>query len=299
MPLSVRVGVLGTLGICFALCFAALCFAMMNLSSPPAFAQKPGSLPPPRPAPPPRGPTDTFGQNQLRYGNKAGPLLTPLGEKDTCFLPPLNGVASPVVGVANLRAAAKAKKEYGSACASLEDKKYPAAETHLRRAVQIDAKFPAAWVTLGQLLAAQQKTEEARQACAQASEADANYVPAHLCFADVAVRAGAWEEALQHTTRALELDPTSDAPAYAYSAAANLHLHHLAEAEQNGLRALEIDRNNYDPRVHFLLAQIYEAKRDPEHEAAQLREYLKFASSPEEAAMVKQTLAELEKRTAK
>ena len=294
MPLSVRFDTLGKLGICLALCLAT-----MSLSAPPAFAQKPGSLPPPRPAPPPRAPTDTFDQNQLRYGDKAGPAITNAGEKDTCFLPPLNGVASPVEGVANLQAAAKAKKEYSSACASLEDKKYPAAETHLRRAVQIDAKFPAAWVTLGQLLAAQQKTAEARQACAHASEADANYVPALLCSAEVAVRAGAWEEVLQHTTRALELDPASNAPAYAYSAAANLNLHHLEEAEKNGLRALEIDRNNYDPRVHFLMAQIYEAKRDSAHEAAQLREYLKYASSPEEAAMVKQTLAELEKRTTK
>jgi Tfp pilus assembly protein PilF len=80
---------------------------------------------------------------------------------------------------------------------------------------------------------------------------------------------------------------------------ANLNLHHLAEAEKNALRALEIDRTNSDPRVHFLLAQIYEAKKDPANEASQLREYLKYASTPQEVAMVQQALADLEKRMGK
>jgi tetratricopeptide (TPR) repeat protein len=274
-----------------------LLVAAMSLSA--AFAQRPGSLPPPRPAPLPKAPTDTFDQNKLRYGDKAGPVTTNMGEKDTCFLPPLNGVGNPTVAVANLQAAVKAKKEYSAACDALRDKKYPAAEERLRKVVQLEEKYPAAWVTLGQLLAAQQKNDEARQACSHALEADANYVPSHLCLADIAVRAGSWEEALTHTGRALELDPTNDAPAYAYSAAANLNLHRLAEAEKNGLRALEIDRNNNDPRVHFLMAQIYEAKKNPTSEAAQLREYLKYASDPAEAAMVKQALADLEKRARK
>jgi len=75
---------------------------------------------------------------------------------------------------------------------------------------------------------------------------------------------------LQLSTRALEIDPTNDAVAYGYNAAANFHLHRLPEAEKSALRAVEIDKNNTDPRVHFLLAQIYEAKGDPENEAAQL-----------------------------
>ena len=108
-----------------------------------------------------------------------------------------------------------------------------------------------------------------------------------------------WDEVLKLSSRALELDPTSDAVAYGYNAVANLNLHRLSEAEKSALKASEIDKNNSDPRVHFLLAQIYEAKRDPANEAAQLREYLKFASDPSDAAMVKQYLADLEKRTAK
>lgn len=263
------------------------------------FAQKGGSnipSPQPKPAPPPRAPTDTFDENELRYGKPPATPPKVTGEKDTCFFPPLNGLQTSVVAVANLQASAKAKKEYATACAAVNDKKFDAAEQHLRKAVQAESKYPAAWVTLGQLLSLQQKTEEARQACARAMEADATYVAAHLCMADVSARTQQWEEVLKNASRAIELDSANDAPGYAYSAMANLNLHRLPEAEKNALRALEIDRSNSDPRVHFLLAQIYEAKKEPENEAAQLREYLKYASTSEEANMVKQALADLEKR---
>jgi tetratricopeptide (TPR) repeat protein len=196
---------------------------------------------------------------------------------------------------ANLQAPAKAKKEYSAACASLKDQKYDAAEDHLRKALKQEPHFLAAWVTLGQLLAGRQRSDEARTACSQALSVDPGYLPPYLCLTDIAARSEAWDEALQLSARALELEPRNDFIAYGYNAAAYLNLHKLPEAERSALRALEIDKNNADPRVHFLLAQIYEAKKDLVNEAAQLREYLKFADSAD-AAMVNQVLADLEKR---
>jgi hypothetical protein len=65
------------------------------------------------------------------------------------------------------------------------------------------------------------------------------------------------------------------------------------EAEKSALKAAEIDKTNREPRTHFLLAQIYEAERKPDAEAAQLEEYLKSVGDPQEKAMVKKYLAEL------
>ena len=59
---------------------------------------------------------------------------------------------------------------------------------------------------------------------------------------------------------------------------------------------LDGTQNNTDPRT-LLLTQIYAAKGDRENEAAQLREYLKYASDPNDAAMVKSYLAKLETPT--
>jgi tetratricopeptide (TPR) repeat protein len=108
------------------------------------------------------------------------------------------------------------------------------------------------------------------------------------------VRQKNWDDALKFSARVLELDPTNNAVAYAYHATANLRLHHLLEAEKNALKALEIDVRNTEPRIHFLMAQIYAAKGDRQNTAAQLREYLKYAKDPGDIALVKASLAKIE-----
>jgi tetratricopeptide (TPR) repeat protein len=161
-----------------------------------------------------------------------------------------------------LQTPAAASKEYQKACSDLKDKKIADAEKHLRKAVRDYPKYAVAWVTLGQVLATQQRTDEARGACLQGSTVDSSFVPAYLCLADIAARARAWDEVLKLSKRGLELDPAHNAVAYEYHAAANLNLHNLAGAEKSGLRAVAIDTYHREPRVHFVMAQIYEAKGD-------------------------------------
>jgi len=244
--------------------------------------------------------TDTLDRVNMRnWPNDAEAGKTTAEKDDTCLLPPLTLISSPTIAAEQLQIAAKARKEYHEACAALKNKKLAGVEKHLRKAVQHYPKYSAAWVTLGQVLAAQQRTDEARSACFQGSIADPRYVPAYLCLADMAARAHAWDEVLKLSGRALELDPANNAVAYEYHAAANLNLHNLAAAEKSGLRAVEIDKDHREPRVHFVLAQIYEAKGDSANEATQLREYVRYANSPDDVAIVQQYLSKLEGQTGK
>jgi tetratricopeptide (TPR) repeat protein len=216
-----------------------------------------------------------------------------------CFLPPLNSVPAATIGLVDLQVPWKPQAEYQSGCDALHKKKIADAEKHLRKAIEQYEKYAAAWVLLGQLLEAQQKPQEARDACSKSLNASSSYLPAYLCLTDISARQKNWDDALKFSARVLELDPTTNAVAYAYNATANLNLHHLAEAEKSALKALEIDVRNSEPRVHFLLAQIYAAKGDRQSTAAQLREYLKFAKDPDDVAMVKNNLAKLDGDTAK
>jgi tetratricopeptide (TPR) repeat protein len=205
----------------------------------------------------------------------------------------LNAIQTSTVGVASLQIAPKAKKDYTAACGALKDRQYDKAEEKLRKAVNEEPTYLVAWVTLGQLLAARQKIDDAHAACARAQSSDATYLPSYLCLADIAARSQNWEEVLSLSSRALQIDSANNPLAYDYNAAANLRLRRLPDAEQSALKAIEIDRNHIDPRVHFVLAQIYEAEGDPTRETEQLHEYLKFAS-PSEAETVKQYLSQLE-----
>lgn len=284
---------------------------LLTLSVSAAFAQQgggshptppspqPPAVPPPKSSTPPDFPSanNPWDQNELIYrgSNKLAPSM--IAEDDVCFLRPLGGLLGSKVGIADLQMPAKAQREGKNACAALRNNKTVEAEGHLRKAVKQWPNYLAAWVVLGQVLEAQHKTDEAYGACSQPLATDSNYLPAYLCLADISARSQSWDKVLQLSTRALEIGSTNDAVAYGYQAAAYFRLHRLPEAEKSALQALEIDKSNADPRVHFLLAQIYEAKSDRRSEAAQLREYLKYASDPNDVAMVKHYLSELEKQT--
>jgi tetratricopeptide (TPR) repeat protein len=219
-------------------------------------------------------------------------------QNDTCLLPPLTLIRSATVEADQLQVGAKAMDEYQQACLALRSHKLADAEKHLRKAVREYPKYSAAWVTLGQMLAADKRADEGQSACLQASIVAPKYLAAYLCLADIATRTHAWNAVLQLSERALEVDPTQAVLAYEYNAAANLNLHHLAEAEKSGLRAVDIDKDNHEPRAHFVLAQIYEAKGDKENEIKQLREYVKHADNPEDVAAVNEFLLQLENRKA-
>ena len=240
---------------------------------------------------------DPWDQNELIQRSNNDPVSSKIAEGNNCFLPPLNGLLPATVGVADLQLPAKARREYRDGCVAVRNNKIVEAESHLRKAVKQSPKYSAAWVVLGQLLEAQQRNKEAGDACSQPIANDVSYLPAYLCLADVAARSENWEKVLALSIRALEIDHTTVAAAYDYNAAANLHLRDLPQAEKSALRAAEIDKSNTDPRVHFLLTQIYEAKGDRVAEAAQLREYLKYAGNPSDAAMVRKYLSDLDQRT--
>lgn len=284
------------------------CFGLLTLEISSAFARQGGGshpTPPPpaapsHPSPPPSPPefpsaTNPWDQHELIYDSNNKPMSSVIADGDNCFLPLLNGLLRSEVAVSDLQVPTKALKEHKDGCAAVRSGKIAEAEGHLRKAVKQWPKYSPAWVMLGQVLEAQQKTDAAYDACSQPLATDSNYLPAYLCLADISAHSADWNKVLQLSTRALEIDSTSDPVAYDYNAAANLHLHKLPEAEKSALRAVEIDKNNVDPRVHFLLAQIYEAKGDRQNEAAQLREYLKYASDPNDVAMVSRYLSELEK----
>jgi tetratricopeptide (TPR) repeat protein len=240
---------------------------------------------------------ETVDSINVRNGpNEARKAKKPLEKDGACLLPPLSLASAPTVAAEQLRIPAKASREYEEACSSLRRHKAADAEKHLHAAIREYAKYSVAWVTLGQVLATDTHPDEAGQACSQAAVVEPSFAPAFLCLADLAARAHDWPEVLKSSERALELGPLYAVVAYEYDAAANLNLHNLAAAEKSGLRAVEIDLDHREPRAHFVLAQIYEAKGDKEKEGRELREYLKYASDAADVAAVKNFLLQLEGR---
>jgi tetratricopeptide (TPR) repeat protein len=203
---------------------------------------------------------------------------------------------SPTVSVARLAVPGKASSEYQKGCGALKDRKLNDAEEHERKAIELYPNYAAAWVLLGQVLAAENKPGDGRTACSQARSVDPNYVAPYLCLADLAATDQNWQEVSILSGSALTLDPAGNAYSFYYAADAELHLGNVAKALQDAQNSISLDRWRHLARVHLLMAQIYKAEKDLNGQATQLREFLKLAPNSSDAAQAKLTLLQLAAR---
>ena len=201
---------------------------------------------------------------------------------------------SPTVSVVRLDVPKKASSEYQKGCSAFKERKLENAEEHERNAVQIYPSYAAAWVVLGQILEAENKPDDGRQACSQARSVDPNYVAPYLCLADFAATEDNWREVSILSVGALSLDPTGNTYSFFYAADAAFHLGDLEKAEHDAQNSIQLDKWHHLARVHLLMAQIYKAKQDFIKQAAELREYLKIAPNSADSSGIKTTLAQLE-----
>jgi tetratricopeptide (TPR) repeat protein len=209
------------------------------------------------------------------------------------------GFHSPTVSATRLMVPGKASGEYQKACGALKNKKLSEAEDHVRKALGVYPNYAAAWVMLGQILERREKRVDARAACSQAMRVDANYVPPYLCLADFAAKEGDWDQVSVLADRAQSLDPVSNPFTFYFTAYVEFHFLQIREAEKNVEAALQLDTWHHVPELHYLMAQIYEAKGDLRNEAIHLREYLKFAPNAEDAATARTLLAQLDAKSQK
>lgn len=224
--------------------------------------------------------------------------VSALPSAEACTTLTEEGFHSVSVSAARLMVPGKASSEYRRACGALKDRKLNQAEEHLRKALDVYPNYAAAWVLLGQILEAQQKHADARQACSQAIRVDAAYVPPYLCLADFAAREGDWDQVSVLADRARPLAPRS-AFVFYFTAGSQFHFQQLGQAEMNAEAGLKLDIQHQIPELHYLMARIFQAKGDLRNEAIQLQEYLKLASNTANAADAKTLLAQIDLKSEK
>jgi hypothetical protein len=278
---------------------AAFCALAMAILAFPLRAQKggyPGSAGPNHgaaggPIVSSRYPPDTV---PLSTPNTPSALKAGIFTDENCLPWDVSEGRGTAVSVTRLKVPSKARSEYEKACDANHKNKFGDAELHLRSAIDKFQAYPAAWVMLGIVLEEQHKVQDARDACFHAMTIDSRYLPAYLCQAEFSARIREWEQVLNLANLALDLNSAGDGYAYYYRAAALFHLKNLVDAKESALQASEIDVNQNDVPLYFLLAQIYEAEGDKTEAEAQLRLILKHHTDLQQEDAAKQFLAKLE-----
>jgi predicted Zn-dependent protease len=227
------------------------------------------------------------------------PLAKPqMVEDESCLPWGISQIRGATVSVVRLQVPDKARGEFEKACGDFRKKKLAEAEQHVRSAIERYSNYVAAWVMLGQVLSAQQQGDKAHEACSHANATDPTYLPPYICLAELDARSGNWDEILNVTKTALGLNPVGDVYAYFYRSMAFFNLNQLPEAEKNALQAEGVDRDRHEAPVHYLLAQIYDAKGDVASAIAEVRQFLKINQDKQKVDEAKQYLAKLEARQA-
>ena len=205
-----------------------------------------------------------------------------------------SGVHSLTVSAKRLAVPPKATSEFQRACGAFKSRKFPEAEDHLRKAIEVYPDYSAAWVVLGQVLESEKKLDDAQEACTKARDLDPDYVASYLCLEEFAANDGKWDTLADLSGRALAIDPIGNPYALYYAADACLHLNQLSQGEMHAQAAVKLDTWHHLPELHLLLAQIYKTAGNVQGEIVQLREFLKAAPNSKDATQAKTMLAQLE-----
>ncbi|MGE5325142.1 MAG: tetratricopeptide repeat protein [Actinomycetota bacterium] len=218
----------------------------------------------------------------------------PFPGQPACLHWPMNAlVTSAAKKDSNDKVPGKARKEFDKGCAATRKKSPDDAIKHLGMAVKADPSFAEAWVVLGQTQKEAGKLTDAEQSCAQGRQADANYLPAYLCLADLAARQQKWDQVADLTNHVIDAHPAKAPSAFYYNSLANFHLNQLDAAEKSGLTASEQGNDALKGQVYLLLAKIDEAKGDRAAEADHLGKFLKLAPHDPNAPAVRRVLDQI------
>ena len=167
------------------------------------------------------------------------------------------------------------------------------AEKNLKKAVQLYPSFAQAWLQLGKIQEASEP-QAARDSFSKAMAADPKFILPYEQLAALAVQGEKWQEAVDNTSHALQLDPAGTPQLWYYDALAKFQLGKTDEANASASKALAVDPRHSVPNTEQLLAVILARKADYAGALQHLKNSLTYLPAGPEADLVKQQIARIE-----
>jgi Flp pilus assembly protein TadD len=223
-------------------------------------------------------------------------LETTLTEGSTVVLKRLGDHEGSTVSLISVNAPKDARKAYERGLSAANHKKYEQAATAFEAAVAAYPQYAQAWSDLGQVQAELNRPRDARASWERAVQADPPYLKPYVQLARLAIAEGRNEEALAITSRGLEFNPVEFPAIYFYNAYANLNLKHYDAAEKSALATIAHDANHELPEAERLLGLLLASKGELGPASDHFRKYLALAPKAADAAVIRQKIAEIERR---
>jgi tetratricopeptide (TPR) repeat protein len=230
--------------------------------------------------------TTTITQHNLRDDPDLGTLILSRAGGRT---------AATAVSATIESAPASAVKSFDKARMELLEQKPDRAEHDLEKAVQIYPSFAEAWYQLGRLQQAS-GSADAEKSYSNAAKADPQFVLPYEQLATLAAQDGKWQAVVDNTNRTLQLDPAGSARTWYLNALGNFQLGKANVAQASALKSLAMDPTHTIPNTEQLLAVVLARKADYAGALSHLRNCLSYLPKGQGADVVKQQIAQLERR---
>lgn len=194
-------------------------------------------------------------------------------------------------------APANAIKLFEKARAEMLQHNTDGAERDLKKAVQTDPTFAEAWLQLGKLQEASDP-QAARDSFSKALAADAEFVLPYEQLAALAAQSANWREVLDNTNHMAQLYPEGTPESWYLNAMANYQLGKPDVAEASAVKSLALDPRHSVLNTEQLLAVILAGKGNFAGALDHLRSSLKYVAPGPNSDLLKQQIAQLERRVA-
>ncbi|HZU24890.1 MAG TPA: hypothetical protein VFA04_05180 [Bryobacteraceae bacterium] len=230
-------------------------------------------------------PKDITGINE-KSGMKLGKVV----------LQPFSPAAKGLASTADTQASKGQRNEYRKALDEAAKQHWSKAIASLARITAECPAYASAWLTLGVLQQSNGDSAGAERSFTQAMRADANFALPFIRAAALEAAQGDWQHSLDHSQRAVDLDPAAFPNAWALAALANMALQHPEAAERSARAGLRLDADRQYPELEFALGTVLYGKDDITGAASHLASYIQESPQGPNAAAARNQLAQLRAR---
>jgi tetratricopeptide (TPR) repeat protein len=230
------------------------------------------------------------------YRSKAAAvsLVNPKSDQklENLMLRPFAADTNALVSLNDSRANKAARKEHEKALNQAAKGDLSNAVATLRKATSNDPDYSSAWLSLGKLLENKGDRAGAQASFSAAIRADRNFAPPLIRLAALDAARSDWRATLDHSQRAIDLNPAAFPDAYALNAMANLSLQNIEAAEKSAREGLKLDVEQQYPELEYALGNVLFSQNEPDQAATHLRLYLRLSPHGSNAAIARDELAQ-------
>jgi tetratricopeptide (TPR) repeat protein len=209
------------------------------------------------------------------------------------LLQPLSADTTGLTSQTGAQANKAAKKAYEKALDEAAKQAWPEAKAALLKATSAYPGYSNAWLSLGILQQSEGDRDGAQKSFAEGVRADEKFAAPLISLAALDALRGDWQATVEHSQKAIDLNPSAFPQAYELNALGNLNLRKVDAVEKSAAEGLKLDTEHRYPELEYLLGIVLAAKRDLDGATKHLQAYIDQSPNGPNVGRAKTALGEL------